>query len=130
MQERDGHDPLGHEPGRLGRVGREARVGGDVGEDERLAGAEHPAGDAGAGREAAPDQGVLALADDGLEDQLVGGLVEQQHAGRAGVEDRPRHLDDRLEQGAVGAVVGEHPRRDRRRAGGARQPSAAPRSRR
>ena len=95
----------------------------DVGQDERLAGAEHPAGDARPGREAAPDEGVLALADDGLEHELVGRLVEQEHAGRAGVEDRPGHLDDRLEQRAVGAVVGEHARRDGVAQAIGRQPS-------
>ena len=61
---------------------------------ERLPRDEHPAGDAGARGEALTDEVFGAFAGDGLEDELVGGLVEEEDRGGAGAEDRPGDLDD------------------------------------
>ena len=55
----------------------------------------------GARREARAEERVLALADDGLEDELLGLLVEQEDRRRRRAEDRARDLDDRREQRAI-----------------------------
>ena len=52
------------------------------------------------GGEARAEERVLALADDGLEDELLGLLVEEEDRRRLGAEDRARDLDDRREQRA------------------------------
>ena len=70
----------------------------DVLDDERRARREDPARDTGAGREPRAEQRVLALADDGLEDELLGLRVEQEDRGRLRAEDGARDLDDRGEE--------------------------------
>ena len=45
-----------------------------------------------------PDQVALALARDGLEDELVRRVVEEEDRRRLGAEDRPRDVDDRLQR--------------------------------
>ena len=72
----------------------------DVLDDERRSRREHPARDPGAGREARAEQRVLALADDGLEDELLGLRVEQEDGRRLCAEDGARDLDDRGEERA------------------------------
>jgi hypothetical protein len=84
----------------LGDVAREPWIVLDVFDDERRAGREHPAGDAGAGREACAEKRVLSLPDDGFEDELVRLVVQEQDRGRLRAEDRARDLDDRGEQRA------------------------------
>jgi hypothetical protein len=69
-------------------------------DDERRSGREHPARDPRAGREARTEKRVLALADDGLEDELLGLRVEQEDGRRLGAEDGARDLDDRGEKRA------------------------------
>jgi len=84
----------------------------EVVDHDRLAGDEHPACDAGARGDPHPDQIVLAPAGDGLEDQLVGCLVEEKDRRRLGAEDRPCDVDDRLQQCAMALFGWEHPGRD------------------
>ena len=75
---------------------------------QRLAGREHPARDAGTGREPHPDQVALSLARHGLEDELVRFLVEEEDRCRLGTEDRAGHLHGRLQERAVRLVRAEH----------------------
>ena len=81
----------------------------EVVDDQRLAGDQHPAADARAGREAHADQAVRAFARDRLEDELVGLLVVQVDRRSLRREDRPRDLDDRLEQSTMLALGRHHP---------------------
>ena len=98
VQKRSGHEPLRDVARVLGDVVREARIVLDVLDDERRSRREDPAGDPRAGGEARAEERVLALADDRLEDELLGLLVEEEDRRRLGAEDRPRDLDDRREQ--------------------------------
>src|SRR4051812_31833034 len=107
-QQRDGHDPLRHVAGLLRDLLRMPRILGQILDDERLARDERPAGDAGAGRDPRADQTLLVLAGDGLEDELVGLLVQEEDRGALGREDRPRDLDDRPEQRSVGGIGADH----------------------
>ena len=50
----------------------------------------------------------LSLAGHGLEDELVGFLVEEEDGRGLGAEDRARHLDGRLQKRAVRLVGSEH----------------------
>ena len=59
-----------------------------------------------------PTSSLGALAGDGLEHQLVGLLVEQEHRRGAGAEDRARHLHDRLQQLPVALLGAEGACRD------------------
>ncbi len=92
--------PLGTYPVSLGDVAREPWIVPDVLDDERRPSREHPAGDARPSGEARPEQRVLALADDRLEDELLRLLVEEKDRRRLGAEDRASDLDDRGEERA------------------------------
>ena len=94
------HQPARDVAGSLRDVTREPRVVSHVFEDERGARGEHPPGDAVLRGEAHSEQGLLALADDRLEHELVRRLVEQQDRRRLGPEDRARDLYERAEQSA------------------------------
>ena len=69
---------------------------------------EHPAGDAGTGREPHPDQLALPLARHRLEDELVRLLVEEEDGCGLRAEDRAGHLHGRLQERAVRLVRAEH----------------------
>ena len=112
MQERRGHEPLRDVAGALGDVAREARVVLDVLDHEGRPRREHPAGDPRSGGKARSEQRVLALADHGFEDELLGLRVEQQNRRGACAEDRPRHLDDGGEERAEGVLGADDSRGD------------------
>ena len=80
VRERHRHQALRHVARALGRLAREARVLLEVVDHDRLAGDEHPARDARARGNPHPDQVALALARDGLEDELV---RRRRRAGRS-----------------------------------------------
>ena len=107
-EQRNRHQSARDIPGRLRRVAREARVLRQVVDDERLPRHEHPARNAGARREALAEQRVGAFAGDGLEDELVRLLVEQQDRRRLRVKDRASDLDGCAQQGAVRVFRAEH----------------------
>src|SRR4029077_17349754 len=65
---------------------------------ERLPADEHEAGDSGAGRKALAERGAGPFAANPFEDGLVGLLVQEEDRGRLGLEDRPSHVDDRLQE--------------------------------
>src|SRR5579884_1207482 len=69
-QQRHRHQPLRHVACPLGHVAGVARVVLEVVDDERRARRQHPARDAGGGRNAHPDERLLFLARDGREDEL------------------------------------------------------------
>ena len=56
------------------------------------------------GRKPRSQKRVLALPDDGLEDELLGLLVEEENRRCLRVEDRPCHLDDRRKKRSVRLV--------------------------
>ena len=112
MQQGHGHQPFRDEAGALRRLTGEARILEHVLDHERLAAHEDEPRDPGARREPAPDQRLRALARDGLEDQLVALLVEEEDGRGLGMEDPARNLDDRLQQLAVIPLGAEDPRRD------------------
>ena len=99
--ERDGHEALGDVARALGHVTGEAGVPAHVLDHQGLARGEHPARDPLRRREALPQQAVGPLARDRLEDEPALPLVEEHDRGRARGEDRPRRLDDRIQQPAV-----------------------------
>ncbi len=66
------------------------------------------------GGEARAEQRVLALADDGLEDELFRLLVEEEDRRRLRAEDRPRDLDDRGEERAERLLGADDAGGDRR----------------
>ena len=80
VRERHRHQALRHVARALGRLAREARILLEVVDHDRLAGDEHPARDARARGNPHPDQVALALAGDGLEDELV---RRRRRAGRS-----------------------------------------------
>src|SRR5205085_5055333 len=82
-------------------------------DDERLTCDEHPARDAGAGREPLADQRVGPLAGDRLEHELVPLLVEEEDRGRLRPEDRARDLDRALQQRAMALLRAEDAGSDR-----------------
>ena len=86
----------------------------DVLDDERRASRKHPAGDARARREPRSQERFLALADDGLEDELFRLLVEKEDRRRLRAEDRPCDFDDRGEQRAEGLLGADDASGDRR----------------
>ena len=98
MQERHGHQPFGDEAGALGGLPGEARILENVLDHERLPADEDEAGDSGAGRKALADERVGSFAGNRFEDELVGLLVQKEDRGRLGLEDRPGHVDDRLQE--------------------------------
>ena len=112
IRERHRHQALRHVARALGRLPGEARILLEVVDHDRLAGDEHPAGDSRARGNPHPDQVAFTLARDGLEDELVRRVVEQEDRRRLGAEDRPRDIDDRLQQRAMALLRGEHPGRD------------------
>ena len=61
---------------------------------------EHPARDPRSRGEARAEECVLAFPDDGLEDELLGLLVEEEDRRRGRAEDRACDLDDRAEERA------------------------------
>ena len=103
---------FGHVARLLGRVAREPWVVGEVVDRERLPRDEHPAGDARARRQPHADELAFAFSRDGLEDELLGLLVEQEDRRRLGAEDRARDVHDRLEQRPVLLLAAERSGRD------------------
>src|SRR4051795_7920126 len=114
VQERNCHQPFRNEPGALGGLAREARVGQHVFDHERLAADEDEPGDPRARREPAADKLIGAFTGDGFEHELVRLLVEQEDRGGLRAEDRPGDLHDRLQQ--LGVVLLRSERAGRNRA--------------
>src|SRR5215218_4350652 len=110
--QRRGHDALRHIAGAARDVRREARIVRDVLDHDRLARAEHPAGDPGIARHPATEE-ILALAGDRLEHELLAGRVEQHDRRGARAEDRARDVGDRLQQRRAAARRRQGPGRHR-----------------
>ena len=98
VQQRDGHQALGHVAGRSAapRANRGSLLTSSITSGWRLD--EDPAGDAGARREAQTRRASPRPRRRPPRRQLVGLLVEEEDRRRLGAEDRPGRLDDRAQQ--------------------------------
>ncbi len=112
VQERRGRDGSRDVAGLLGRVPVEARVVGDVGEREGLAGRVHEPGDALGGRHRQPDRAGAMLAGGDAELQPIRILLEERDRCGLGVEEPHRRVDDALKQARLN-VAGEATRDSR-----------------
>ena len=86
---------------------REARIGREVVDGERLPGRERPPGDPLGRGEPGADEVALPRARHRGEDELRAALVEQENRRRLRPEERPRHVGDRLQQSAMVFVGAE-----------------------